>query len=204
MTTMAAAATATRRKKRERKHSGWEGMKRLTRYRLIVPIKRSKHPPTYTAHGSLVGLVWAFTPLVGIQMYLVFMTWVIGRKVFKYDFNLIVALAWTWVTNVATMLPSYYIFYITGQIMLGRWNDISGYQSFVDTWNKAFGDGDWGIGSLGHYLKMVAADQGLTMMIGCLPWAAVFGWIGYRWTLAFIKRRDERRRHLAKRREAGA
>ncbi len=129
----AMAATATGRKKRARKHSAWEGMKRLTRYRLIVPIKRSKHPPTYTAHGSLVGLAWAFTPLVGIQMYLVFMTWVIGRKVFKYDFNLIVALAWTWVTNVATMLPTYYIFYITGQIMLGRWNDISGYQSFVDT-----------------------------------------------------------------------
>lgn len=192
------ARTRERALARHRVYSIWDRLVRLARYRLIVPIKRSRHPPEYTAHGSLVGLAWAFTPLVGIQMYLVFMTWLIGRKLFRYDFNLIVACAWTWVTNVATMLPCYYIFYVTGQIMLGRWDDLSGYQSFVSQWQRAFGDGEWGLSSLGLYLKLVAAEQGLTMMVGSLPWAALFGWIGYRWTLVFLRQREEMRRRRAR------
>jgi uncharacterized protein (DUF2062 family) len=180
--------------------SAWDRLVRLVHYRLIVPIKRSKHPPSYTAHGSLVGLAWAFTPLIGIQMYLVFMTWLIGRKFFRYDFNVIVAMAWTWVTNVFTMLPTYYVFYVTGQILLGRWDDLGGYHGFVKSWNRAFGEGDWGLSSLGLYLKLLAAEQGLTMMIGSLPWAALFGWLGYRWTLAFLAKREERRQARALRR----
>ncbi len=128
------------------------------------------------------------------------MTWLIGRNFFRYEFYVLVAMAWTWVTNVFTMLPTYYVFYVTGQIMLGRWDDLGGYHSFVKSWNRAFGEGDWGLSSLGLYLKLIAAEQGLTMMVGCLPWAAFFGWLGSRWTLAFLAQREEMRRARALRR----
>lgn len=170
----------------------------MCRYRLIVPIKRSRHPVEYTARGSAVGLAWAMTPLVGIQMYLVLMTWLAVRRFPTLNFNPIVACAWTWTTNVFTMLPCYYAFYVTGQAMLGRWQDLTGYDAFVAVWHKAFGDGDWGLSSLGLYVKLMAADLGLTMMVGSLPFAFVCGFLGYRWTLELLHRRAARKRAARK------
>lgn len=178
---------------RRRPFGRWKQFARLCRYRLIVPIQRSRHPVEYTARGSLVGLAWAMTPLVGIQMYLVLMTWAAVRRSPRLDFNPIVACAWTWTTNIFTMLPTYYAFYVTGQAMLGRWTDLHGYDAFVAVWQRAFGDDGWGLSSLGLYVKLLAADQGLTMMLGCVPYAAVCGFLGYRWTLGLLRRRAARR-----------
>ena len=91
----------------------WDVFVRLVKFKILVPILRSNQPPSYTARGSLVGLIWAMTPLIGVQMYLVFMTWLIAKKFFKWDFNLPIALAWTCVTNVFTLAPTYYLFFVT-------------------------------------------------------------------------------------------
>lgn len=191
--------------RRHRRKTGmWNRLARATRLRLIVPILRSKHPPEYTARGVLVGMAWAMTPLVGIQMYCVFMTWLIARKVFKWDSSLIVGLAWTWVTNVFTMLPAYYVFYLTGQVMLGDWNDISGYKSFVDAYRGTFAAGLSTWESLGKYAVMIVKDWGLAMAVGCLPWAALGGWIGYRVGLAYARRRAERIAHKRRHRRGGS
>jgi len=178
--------------KRRRKQGVWNGFARLTRFRLIIPILRSKHPPEYTARGVAVGMAWAMTPLVGIQMYLVFMTWLIARKLFKWDSSLIVGLAWTWVTNVFTMLPAYYVFYLTGQMMLGNWDDISGYNSFVDAYLKTFEEGLSTWETVQMYAVMIVKDWGVAMAVGSLPWAAVGGWLGYRFGLLYAQRRAER------------
>ena len=127
---------AVRRSRRTR----WERFKRLLRYRLIVPLKRSHHhAPEYTARGVLVGLAWALTPTIGIQMGLSLVTWIVARRLFRWDFNLIVACAWTWTTNVVTMLPCYYVFYVTGQLMLGHFDDLSGYREFLGLWQSHVG-----------------------------------------------------------------
>ena len=58
-----------------RRHHGiWTGLPRLIRYRLIVPLKRSRHAPEHLARGSLIGLIWAFTPSIGVRMSLVVLT----------------------------------------------------------------------------------------------------------------------------------
>ena len=182
-----------------RKRGVWNRLLRLTRYRLVIPILRSKHPPEYTARGVMVGLAWAMTPLVGIQMYLVFMTWLATRKLFNWDFSLIVGLAWTWVTNVFTMLPCYYVFYLTGQLMLGNWDDISGYNSFVAAYRDTFEAGLTTWETVKLYAVMVVKDWGVAMAVGSLPWAAVGGWLGYRFGLVYALRRARRlqlkRRH---------
>ena len=76
-----------------KKRNLWQNLGRICRYRLVIPILRSPHPPEYKARGVAVGTAWAMTPLVGIQMYLVFMTWLISKKVFKWNFSLPLGLA---------------------------------------------------------------------------------------------------------------
>jgi len=55
------------------KRSFMENMRRLLRLKLLIPLRRSPHSPEYAARGVAVGMFWALTPLVGIQMYLCFL-----------------------------------------------------------------------------------------------------------------------------------
>lgn len=179
--------------------SWWDRLCRNFRYRLVVPIKRSVHPPEHTARGVAVGLAWGLTPTVGVQMIFVFVCWVISRRLLKWDFSLILAMAWTWSTNVLTLIPCYYLFYMTGQIMLGRFDDLSGYGEFLKIWDKNTVD-DASLGffeALWANMVLVFEGWGLPLLIGCLPWSALGAWAGYVWSLRFLKRyraRKERRR----------
>ena len=95
-------------------------LSRILKYRLLVPILRSNLPPVETARGVAVGLVSAMNPFVGIQMALVGAFWAFQKLVLpNWRFNLIAALAWTWVTNIFTVPIVYYVFLITGRLMLG-------------------------------------------------------------------------------------
>jgi len=169
-------------------------MNRLLRLKLVIPLLRSPHPPEYKARGVAVGMAWAMTPLVGIQMWLVFMTWVIAKKLFKWGFSMPLALAWTWVTNVFTMIPIYYIFYVTGQIMRGQVHDIGGYEKLSGIIHETFlSDLDfqqkWIL-----FFKMLAHDYGVSMMLGALPWAVVTSVLSYYITIRFEQKRLERRK----------
>jgi uncharacterized protein (DUF2062 family) len=156
-----------------------ERFRRLIRLRLIVPIKRSRRPPEYSARGSLVGLVWAFTPLIGFQIYLCLATWIVARKLFKWDFSLAVACAWTWTTNMLTMVPAYYMFYVTGYYLLGFQDNAADYAGFAHIFREAADVGVW------NALKVSVTKCGLLLSVGCLPWAAFFGWLGYSCTLKY-------------------
>jgi uncharacterized protein (DUF2062 family) len=180
-----------------RREFGWvERLNRMIRYGLFVPIKRSRHSPHFIAGGVLVGMVWAMTPLIGLQMTAVFVTWLFTRKVFNWDFSLVNGLAWTWTTNVFTALPAFYIFYITGQVMMGRFDDISGYGNFRTAFEFANGTGTGLWDMVSGWFAGVAVGLGLPMAIGCLPWAILSGWLAYRMSLRFVVRyralREER------------
>lgn len=177
----------------EPRYGFWRRVGRAVYLRLIVPLMRSRHPPEFAARGVMVGLFWAFTPLVGIQLYLVFMTWLALRWHPRWGFSLIVAMAWVWVSNVFTVLPIYYGFYVTGQLMLGDPGAAMAYDKFVADWQSTWtGDAGWAQ-KFYAYVKIVAHEQGLPMAIGCVPWAFGSGWLGYRWSLKFIRVRRARR-----------
>lgn len=175
------------------KNAGLNGLNRTLKYRLIVPIQRSRKSPEYRARGVAVGLFWAMTPLVGIQMWLCLMTWLPFRFFKQTDFSLIIACAWTWVTNVFTMFPIYYVFYVTGQMMLLRWHDLTGYQAFVDMWDKVLADDISFWQSMTEMVVLIAQQQGLAMMVGAVPWAIGSAILGYFWSLRFINMREARR-----------
>lgn len=182
--------------------SFWQRLARLAHHRLVVPIKRSPHPPEHTARAVMVGLFWAMTPLIGIQMYLVFLTWLVARRSQKLEFGLIISLAWTWVTNVFTMWPIYYVFYVTGRLLLGSPDEMPGYESFIQHWQGAISNGDGFFETLLVHVKLIAHEKGLPLAVGCLPYAVLSAWLGYRWSLQYVIRRRAAKIR-ARRRAAG-
>ena len=178
----------------------WHRLVRSVRFRLIVPILRSRHSPEHTARGVMVGLICACLPSPVGQMALAFAAWIIARRLFNWDFSLIQGVAWTWVTNVFTAAPCYYVFFLTGQIMLGRWDDLSGYDSFVRTFTATMEAETGFLEALAALGKLVVLEWGFAMWVGSLPWAAFFGWLGYRISLRFVTAyRLARARRLEKR-----
>jgi uncharacterized protein (DUF2062 family) len=175
---------------------------RLIKLRLLVPLMRTQHPPEYAAWGTAVGLTWAFTPTPGIQMILVLITWGIGRY-FHWHFSVVLAAAWTWASNIFTGPPVLYLSYVTGQVLLGRWDNITGYDSFIWLWESAFATDQPLHEQVMSALNMAIRDWGLAIWIGCLPWCALLGVLGYRWSLRFIiAYRQARLRRLARRLQA--
>ena len=186
-------------------------VKRLIRLRLVIPMVRSRQPPENTARAVAVGLFWAFTPTFGVQMALAAVHWYIARTLFRRDFNVIVAMAWTWVTNLFTLPIAYYIFFLSGQILLGRWNDLSGYESFRTFWVTAMGEtgGDpTSITAWETYFSVIVEGWGLAMLVGSLPLAFISYFVGYYWTLRMVRRwrvvRQEKRAALAADRQSTA
>lgn len=177
---------------RSRTFSVFQRWGRLLKLKLIIPILRLKRPPEYKARGVAVGLAWAMTPLVGIQMWLVFMTWLFLKKVFRWRFSLGLAVAWTWVTNVFTVPPVYYVFYVTGQIMRGR--PIGAYQQLKTLISETFLSdlGFWEQWAL--FFKLLLRDWGVSMALGCVPWAIASGFAGYYLTYRFECRRLQKKK----------
>ncbi len=165
----------------------------LLKKKLIIPLLRSPHSAEYKAKGVGVGLAWAMTPLVGIQMWLVFMTWIIAKKVFRWHFSLALGMAWTWITNVFTLPPIYYLFYVTGQLLRGNFSSIGGYQNLKEIIEKTFLSDLSFIEQWLLFFKLLLQDWGISMMIGCIPFAIFFGFLGYRMTLTFEQKRLKRK-----------
>jgi uncharacterized protein (DUF2062 family) len=183
------------------------GIRRLTRYRLVIPIKRSIHSPVHTARGVMVGIAWAMTPTIGLQMPLVFVTWLITRRLFRWDFNVVIGMVWTWATNVVTMVPAYYGFYVTGQFMLGR-SDAgkTGYGEFRQLMDRTLVEGadvgwfEWTTNAF----SAIIHGWGVPMAVGCIPWAIAAGWVSYVWTLKFVHKYRAVRAHRRQTRLAAA
>jgi uncharacterized protein (DUF2062 family) len=173
--------------RRLRRPSGlWHRLQRAVRYRLLVPMQRSRHSAEHTARGVMMGLIVACLPVPAGQMAMAFLVWVIARRVFRWDFSVIQGVAWTWVTNVFTSPPIYYGFFVTGQIMLGRWDDVGGYESFVGTLTAVISGQGGFLETLRAVGRVAVLEWGLAMWVGAVPWAALFAWLGYRLALRFV------------------
>lgn len=182
----------------------WRRLLRISRYRLVIPLLRSQHSPEHSARGTMIGLFWAFTPSVGIQMPLVFITWIVARRAFGWDFNLVLGIAWTWVTNAFTALPCYYVFYLTGQVLFGHWSRLAGFDGFMAQWNAAFAPDENLLEQSLSLVRVLFLDWGITMLVGSLPWAVVSAALGYRYSLKFIRaHRHARAGRMARRHGPG-
>lgn len=161
---------------------------------------RGRHSPEHAARGVSIGVLVAMTPTVGVQMPIVALLWFAVRAAFPvWDFNLIAALAWTWVTNIFTVPPVYYLFYLTGRLMMGVGGPGHGFDSFSAILEETLSaDAGW-FETLWIYTLGLFRRFGVPMFVGCLPWALLSAWLGYRWSLGLIVRlraaRDRKRRN---------
>ena len=169
--------------------------RRLILYRLIMPVLRAKTPPEYTARSVLFGMLVAMTPTVGIQMPIVFLIWLPVRYFRpQWNFNVVVAMAWTWVTNVFTLGPIYYVFLVTGRLMLGEEGSLTGYDEFVSMLQKSLGTDAGTVESLWIYTVDLFRIWGVPMFVGSIPWAIIASWLSYRWSLRLVNRFRRRRK----------
>jgi uncharacterized protein (DUF2062 family) len=171
-------AAATRRRRR---HGRIASLWRLCRYRLVIPVFRSPHPPEFTARGVANGVFWGVTPTMGLQTMEIVGTWFIARRWFKRDSSLVQALIWVWVNNPLTMLPMYYAFYVTGMWMMGT-SGATGYDDFVALWDTA--GGTWWT-----RVTTVVEAIGVPLVLGSLPYAVVATAISYRWAARVVRAR---------------
>ena len=183
---------ATRRRNEAAKRLPmWTRFRRLLRYRLIIPIRRSYHAPPFAARGVAVGLFWGLAPFVGMQIVLVLATWFVVKAVPRLNFSLVLSIAWTWISNAFTTIPMLYVYYLTGQIILGRWDRISGYEAFTELVEPLV---EARFSDLLNVLYEVAVKEfGLSILIGCWPYMLLLGWGGYWLALRIAKRYRSRR-----------
>jgi len=182
------------------RHTAWGRFRRLLRLRLIIPILRSPDAAEYTARGVFVGLLVALTPTVGIQMAIVAVIWAVARLVRPaWDFNLVVGMLWTWLTNIFTVPPIYYVFLITGEGMLGRWGEADGYAVFSSRLVELLQTDATFLDSLWVYAAGIFQAWGVPMLLGSMPWAIAGAFLGYWWSLRLIRRFRARRRELNRR-----
>ena len=175
----------------------WQRMGRLLRLRLVIPILRSPAAADYTARGVFVGLLVAMTPTVGIRMAIVAAIWAIVRVVRpSWDFNVVVGMLWTWLTNIFTVPPIYYLFLITGEAMLGRWGEVGGYAMFADRLVNLLEADATFLESLWVYAVGIFDAWGAPMLLGCVPWAVGLAFLGYWWSLRLIRQFRIKRRGL--------
>ena len=172
---------------RLRSRSQIDRLRRLVRYKLLIPVFRSPHPPEFTARGVANGVFWGVTPFMGLQTALMVATWFVMRSVFRKDSSLLQALIWCWVNNPITILPMYYVFFVAGAWLIGRSETVAGYDAFVAIWDASQAEATW-LASVVH----LAREVGLAIAIGCLPFASLGSWLSYRWALKVVRARRRR------------
>ncbi len=178
---------APRRPLRRRPVGPLGAFARFVRFRLLIPVLRSPHPPEYTARGVGIGVFWGLTPTLGLQTIEIVLTWFIFKRVFGRDSSLLQAMVWFWVNNPLTMLPLFYLFYVTGLLLTGELGTAAAYDGFVAHWNSR----DPSARFVDRTVALVKA-LGVPTLVGSLPWAALGAWVSYRWALRLVTRRRSR------------
>jgi len=173
------------------------GLARMFRYRLVIPIARGRHDGVPTARGTAIGLGIGLTPTVGIQMPIIFLFWLFLKwRKSDWRFNLLVALAWTWPTNLLTAPLYYYLCLVTGRVLTGHgWElDFGAFREQMEsllaqdaTWYESF----W------IYMVGIFEVWGVPLFLGCIPWAVLGTWLGYVLTLKFIRKFQASQRRIA-------
>ena len=184
-------APSERKRVEGRTRSRIDRLRRLIRYRLIIPVFRSPHPPEYTARGVANGVFWGVTPFMGLQTLFMLGTWGVMKRGFGKDSSILQALIWAWVNNPITMVPMYYVFYVTGLWLIGTSGPLGGYDAFVALWDES-------ANAPGFFARIafLANRIGVAVTVGCLPFALILSWIGYSWALAVTRARHRRIRRF--------
>lgn len=134
--------------------------------KLIRPMMRQYSNPQYLARSTAVGMGLAFSPIPG-QIPVVIALWIIARKL-KLRFSLAIAIAWTFISNVFTNLPLFYLYYITGEWIRDA-KDAMSYDELKNIFDEGMFNG----------IKYMLSELGLSIFLGSFLYMLMFGILGY-------------------------
>ncbi len=165
----------------ERSGSFSESLKRI--------LSGREHAPEYIARGAGIGLFVSFTPTVGIQIPILIGLRVVLKGVWPY--HLPIALLTTLPTNALTIPFLYYLYVVTGRILLGRTENLRGFEVFTARLDRTGMDHLPWYESLWQSAYTLLSEFGLPLFVGSLPWAVAVGVGGYYFTLKIVSKRRQ-------------
>ena len=173
-------------------------MSRLFKYllykKLIRPITRSEGSIRQVSWGVGIGVFFALTPTVGIQMYAVALIWALCRFILKSHFNLPVSIAMVWISNPLTMIPLYYLFLVSGYAVLETHEKLS--FALFDQKFSSFSEMESTWELIIEATRFLIIDLGWPMVVGSLFFAIPFGIISF-WVTTYMlsSYRQQRLKH---------
>lgn len=160
---------------------------------LVLPFVESSAPISHISWGAAIGIFVALTPTMGLQMYIVGMIWIVLRTVIRFHFNLPIAVALVWISNPVTMVPLYYGFFVTGDLVLGiELAHTMNFEEFRQIFMAAESDPATTMAeALLSSFMLLFWKLGWPMLIGSLLWAAPLAVAAYPvTTIAMLKYRS--------------
>lgn len=149
--------------------------------KVIAPMKREYKTSSYLARSNAIGIGLAFAPFPG-QVPVVLAVWIIARK-FKWRFSLGISIAWTFISNVFTNMPLFYLYYKTGAFLCGSQTGLS-YDGLAAVFDQGMFDG----------VRYMVTELGRNILAGScfyMTAGAVFGYALGRFTVKIKKTADE-------------
>ncbi len=157
------------------------------RQRIVDPFLLSEHPPRHDARGAALGLLVGFGFPLGLQ-------WVslgLIRTVFR--FNIILALALTWVNNPFTVGPMYYGYYLMGSAIIGNSTGINS-DRFLELMAPLF-EAETFLDSLSG-LAEIGSEIMIKWAIGASITGLLLGALGYVATYYIQSHRQQKREKM--------
>ncbi|MCP4756595.1 MAG: DUF2062 domain-containing protein [Proteobacteria bacterium] len=150
---------------------------------IIKPIIESVSPINEAALGTAIGVFVGLTPTVGIQMWIVFMVWLVCKHILKIKFDLIIGTAIVWISNPFTMPFLYYGFLATGYAcfsMVGSNSSQLDFASFHSQFTQILNSSEnSNTDIIVESLEFLLRDLGYPMILGSLVYAIPFALLSY-------------------------
>ena len=165
-------------------------MRKIFRYlinkiydQVVRPLVISVSPVEEVALGMAIGIFVGMTPTVGLQMWIVFIIWLIAKYLFRIRFDLIVGTAIVWISNPFTMFFLYYAFLATGLAIYSIFG-IKGielsFSVFYEQFSAIVNNPDLGFFQVvWKSTQFLILDLGLPMLMGSVCYAVPFSLISY-------------------------
>ncbi len=147
----------------------------------IEPLLSSRNSPHFDALGVSLGLVIGFLIPVGGQLAC------LGLLRFAMRFNVVVAAAFTLVSNPFNMIPLYYGYYLLGSLVIGQPEQKLDFTSFEAIMNPIM-NADYFWESLEAFMNLSQAFL-LRWLVAAVILSVVFGFSGYIVAYRIQKRR---------------
>ena len=170
-------------------------IKKLYRYILKTFKDKKNKSPSYIARTFCVGRVAGINPFWG-QSLICLIVWSVVDRLLHFRFNLIIACLLTFVSNPLTTPIMFYIFYLTGQLMLGETS--IPFAVFVKE-IKALLIEDFSLTHIWDSLALLIKGLGKPILLGNIPWSIIVGivgyYIGYRLSIKLRKQQNKKKKH---------